>query len=61
MLLRSRCGWRLIGMSGAGKTFWARRIAETGVMAISATIALKEKLAPRLVAGGYTGINGVAA
>jgi len=51
----------LIGMSGAGKTFWARRIAETGVMAISCDDRIEEKLAPRLVAGGYTGINGVAA
>ncbi len=51
----------LIGMSGAGKTFWARRIAETGVMAISCDDRIEEKLAPRLVAGGYAGINGVAA
>jgi len=47
MLLRSRCG-ALIGMSGAGKTFLARRIAKTGVMAISCDDRIKEKLAPRL-------------
>jgi shikimate kinase len=50
----------LVGMSGAGKTFWTRRIAETGVPAISCDDVIEEKLAPRLKAGGYTGINGVA-
>ncbi len=51
----------LIGMSGAGKTFWARLIAETGAVAISCDDRIEEKLAPRLAAGGYVGINGVAA
>ena len=51
----------LVGMSGAGKSFWARRIAETGVMAISCDDRIEEKLVPRLKAGGYAGINGVAA
>jgi shikimate kinase len=51
----------LIGMSGAGKTFWTRRIAETGVAAISCDDVIEEKLAPRLKTGGYVGINGVAA
>lgn len=51
----------LIGMSGAGKTFWTRRIAETGVPAISCDDKIEAKLAPRLAAGGFTGINGVAA
>src|SRR5258707_11690227 len=51
----------LIGMSGAGKTFWRRRIAETGVAAISCDDLIEEKLAPRLKAGGFAGINGVAA
>src|SRR5882762_1486022 len=51
----------LIGMSGAGKTFWTRRIAESGVAAISCDDLIEEKLAPRLKAGGLTGINGVAA
>jgi len=51
----------MIGMSGSGKTFWTRRIAETGVPAISCDDQIEEKLAPRLAAGGYTGINGVAA
>src|SRR5260370_5093502 len=51
----------LIGMSGAGKTFWTRRIAETGVTAISCDDRIEEKLARRLAAGGCAGINGVAA
>ena len=51
----------LIGMSGAGKTFWSRRIAESGTPAISCDDRIEEKLAPRLAAGGYAGINGVAA
>lgn len=51
----------LLGMSGAGKTFWTRQIAKTGVPAISCDDVIEEKLAPRLKAGGYAGINGVAA
>src|SRR5262252_399217 len=51
----------LVGMSGAGKTFWTRRIAESGVPAVSCDDAIEEKLAPRLAVGGFTGINGVAA
>ncbi len=51
----------LIGMSGTGKTFWARRIAETGVTAVSCDDRIEEKLARRLAAGGHSGINGVAA
>jgi hypothetical protein len=51
----------LIGMSGAGKTFWSRRIAESGMPAISCDDRIEEKLARRLASGGYSGINGVAA
>ena len=51
----------LIGMSGAGKTFWTRRVADSGVPAISCDDVIEEKLAPRLAAGGFAGINGVAA
>ena len=51
----------LIGMSGAGKTFWTRRIAETGVPAISCDDVIEQKLAGRLRAGEFVGINGVAA
>lgn len=51
----------LIGMSGAGKTFWTKKLAESGVPAISCDDRIEQKLAPRLAAGGYAGINGVAA
>ncbi len=51
----------LIGMSGAGKTFWTRRVAQSGVRGISCDDRIEERLAPRLAAGGYAGINGVAA
>jgi len=51
----------LIGMSGAGKSFWTHCIALTGIAAISCDDIIEEKLAPRLAAGGYSGINGVAA
>lgn len=51
----------LVGMSGAGKTFWTRCIANAGIPAISCDDMIEEKLALRLAAGGYSGINGVAA
>jgi shikimate kinase len=50
----------LIGMSGAGKTFWAKKLAASGAPAVSCDDRIEQKLAPRL-AGGYAGINGVAA
>jgi len=51
----------LIGMSGAGKTFWTKRLAAGGWPAISCDDRIEERLAPRLAGGGYAGINGVAA
>src|SRR5260370_40882665 len=51
----------LVGMSGAGKTFWAKRLAAEGWTAISCDDRIEEKLALRLAAGGFSGINGVAA
>jgi hypothetical protein len=51
----------LIGMSGAGKTFWTKKLAESGVPAISCDDRIEQRLAPRLAAAGYAGINGVAA
>src|ERR1700682_5432438 len=51
----------LIGMSGAGKTFWTSKLAASRVPAVSCDDRIEQKLAPRLAAGGYTGINGVAA
>ena len=51
----------LVGMSGTGKTFWTKKLADSGVPAISCDDCIEQKLAPRLAAGGYAGINGVAA
>jgi shikimate kinase len=51
----------LIGMSGAGKTFWSRVLASAGHPAISCDDKIEQRLASRLEAGGYSGINGVAA
>lgn len=51
----------LVGMSGSGKTFWTKKLAESGYPAISCDDQIEKKLAPRLKAGGYAGINGVAA
>ncbi len=51
----------LVGMSGAGKTFWSRLLASAGHPAVSCDDKIEERLASRLRAGGYTGINGVAA
>jgi len=48
-------------MSGAGKTFWTRRLLEAGVPAISCDERIEQKLALLLTVGGYSGINGVAA
>jgi hypothetical protein len=51
----------LVGMSGAGKTFWAKKLAEKGTPAVFCDERIEQRLAPRLKAGGYSGINGVAA
>jgi hypothetical protein len=51
----------LIGMSGTGKTFWTKKLAASGVPAISCDDRIEQKLAPKLATGGYPGINGVAA
>ncbi len=50
-----------IGMSGAGKTFWTKKLAESGIPATSCDDRIEQRLAPRLAAGRYAGINGVAA
>jgi len=50
-----------VGMSGAGKSFWTRKLAAAGYPTASCDDRIEEKLAPWLAAGGYTGINGVAA
>lgn len=51
----------LIGMSGCGKTFWTKKLAEKGAPAVFCDDKIEQKLAPRLGPGGYSGINGVAA
>ncbi len=51
----------LIGMSGAGKSYWAHKLAGAGFRVISIDDRIEEKLAPELAAGGYRGIGGVAA
>ena len=51
----------LIGMSGAGKSFWSRVLASAGHPALSCDDRIEQRLAPRLSSGGYSGINGVAA
>jgi hypothetical protein len=48
-------------MSGAGKSFWTKKLAAEGWTAISCDDRIEEKLATRLAAGGHSGINGVAA
>jgi shikimate kinase len=51
----------LVGMSGAGKTFWTKRLAAVGRPSIGCDDRIEERLKSRLATGGYTGINGVAA
>ena len=51
----------LIGMSGAGKSYWAQKMAGAGFRVISIDDRIERKLAPELTAGGYQGIGGVAA
>ena len=50
-----------IGMSGAGKSHWAQKLAAAGFRVISIDDRIERKLAPELAAGGYRGIGGVAA
>jgi len=51
----------LIGMSGAGKSYWTARIAAAGYPSISCDTEIENRLKHSLEAGGYRGINGVAA
>lgn len=51
----------LIGMSGAGKTFWAKRLAEAGHPSLSCDDRIEQRLRPKLDRGGHSGITGVAA
>jgi shikimate kinase len=51
----------LIGMSGAGKTFWTKRLSAGGYPGISCDDRIEERLRAYLSEGGHAGINGVAA
>jgi len=51
----------LVGMSGAGKTFWTKRLAASGHPQACCDDQIEQRLKSRLEAGGYAGINGVAA
>lgn len=51
----------LVGMSGAGKTFWTKKLAKRGIPAVFCDDRIEQRLASRLAPGGYSGINGVAA
>jgi shikimate kinase len=50
-----------IGMSGAGKSYWAQKLAAAGFRVLGVDDRIEEKLSPDLAAGGYRGIGGVAA
>jgi shikimate kinase len=51
----------LVGMSGAGKSYWTTRIASAGYPSVSCDSEIELRLKPALETGGYSGINGVAA
>ena len=51
----------MIGMSGAGKSYWTQRIAAAGYPAVSCDTQIEQRLSSKLQSGGYAGINGVAA
>jgi len=51
----------LIGMSGSGKSFWTKKLAAAGWRSVCCDYLIEQRLAPRLAAGGHSGINGVAA
>jgi shikimate kinase len=48
-------------MSGAGKSYWAQKLAAAGFRVISIDDRIEAKLASELATGGYRGIGGVAA
>jgi len=57
---RSPLRLALIGMSGVGKTFWTKRLAQAGHRTICCDDRIEQRLRLRLESGGYTGIHGVA-
>jgi shikimate kinase len=48
-------------MSGAGKSHWTKSLAALGCPTVCCDDEIETRLAPVLKAGGYSGINGVAA
>ena len=51
----------LVGMSGAGKSFWSKRLAAAGHPSVSCDDRIEEMLRAPLASAGHSGINGVAA
>jgi shikimate kinase len=51
----------LIGMSGSGKSHWTQKLGALGFPTVSCDDQIESRLAPVLQAGGFSGINGVAA
>jgi shikimate kinase len=51
----------LIGMSGAGKSFWTKKLAVAGWATLSCDDRIEDRLRPQLAAQGHAGIGGVAA
>jgi shikimate kinase len=51
----------LVGMSGAGKTYWTRHLSKSGYPAVSCDDLIETRLKGALQSGGFSGINGVAA
>jgi hypothetical protein len=51
----------LIGMSGTGKTFWSRRLAQAGHRIVSCDDLIGRRLAEHLPNGDRAGINDLAA
>jgi shikimate kinase len=62
MVDQSRAPLRLalIGMSGTGKTFWSKRLAQAGRASICCDDRIEQRLRSRLEISGCTGINGLA-
>jgi hypothetical protein len=50
----------LVGMSGTGKTFWSKRLAQNGTRIFCCDDHIEHRLRSRLASSGHAGINGVA-
>lgn len=50
----------LIGMSGTGKTFWTKKLAQAGHQAIGCDDRIEQRLRPQLAPSCRSGIGGVA-